>query len=89
MLYLKWKSNSHDRVFDIPQTVANVGKWEKSCPFPDAHGCASKFVGMFPHLNRHWIFHTEHVADLRRLRLVLKLSTNYYLEGLDIPNFFT
>ena len=46
MLYLKWKNNSLKRVFDIRQSFGNGGKCERSCPFPDAHECVSKCVGM-------------------------------------------
>ena len=36
-------SNSQKRVVDIPQRVKNVGKCGRSCPFPDAHECMSKY----------------------------------------------
>ena len=61
--YVKWRSSSRNRVFDIPQSVANVGKCEKSCPFSDAQECVYniynvnvlynvlKGVGMFHQCN--------------------------------------
>ena len=55
VLYLKWKNNYLKRVFNIRQSFVNGGKCERSCPFPDAHECVSKCVGMFPRRSRHYI----------------------------------
>ena len=46
-MYLKWRSSSQNRVFDIPQSVANVGKCEKSCPFSDAQECVYNVYNVY------------------------------------------
>ena len=63
------------------QSFVNGGKCERSCTFPDVHecvskcfpdaagitSCASKLIhDTRTEMERHGIFHTEHVTDLER-----------------------